>query len=178
MVRNIFLTVVCVSSIQSYCQTDCYSLSGTGVDSVAAQNGINIVYDTSGVDSNIVNFAMGQWNDCSGNVPQFTSNSTSSTGPAVRVSIEQSNAPMNKLALYDITDKSITLYTKTYGGDNIDPNLFPKILMHELGHALGLADVSGSANSGCLMGQGVPTNNVVQADCYVIVDIWRSAFNN
>ena len=173
MHKIIFSIILFISSTYALSQA-CYSPSSTGVTASASRDGVNVIYDNSSLDSSVVDYAMGQWNGCSGNVPNLSSNSQTSTGPEVHVSLEQGNAPTGKLAKYDITYKSITLYTKDSHGNDIPSSDLPFILMHELGHVFGLDDVAGS---NCLMGEGVPsTNEVSTADCHAVVDIWRSEY--
>ena len=172
--RNTLFIYVVLLAFNAFCQ-DCHLPSGSGVSADAARYGINVSYDQSNATlASAVDNATAQWNNCSGNVPNLNKNSPASNRPTVLVTLVQGSPPDRYFAVFDTTYKCITLFTNDFEGDSLLTSL-PEILAHELGHALGLADVT---SSNCLMGPGIPSNGVEPTDCSGVQGVWQSVYQS
>jgi hypothetical protein len=149
----------------------CQVASATGVSSEAKGNGIKIV--NNGMDSSILQDGMSSWNNCSGNaIPNMSTTNTNPDAPVVRVNFVNGNAPDNHPGSYDITFKTITISADDSSGDPYSLDGLKTLLRDELGHALGLDDVTGS---NCLMGGTLTgVKGVSSTDCSFLQNMWAS----
>lgn len=155
-------------SLLAFGQSGCQIASGSGVSTDAGMHGLQLNFEGANLDSSVVNTAMGAWNSCSGKLPQLSTNSSSPV--SVRIVLENDPAPSNHLGKYNALDGQITLYTMDHGGNTLNNDTLTSVLTHELGHALGLADVP---NSSCLMGPYAGSNKTVDSsDCSFLSSMW------
>jgi len=165
----VFLMVVVCPWI--FGQPHCQNPSGSGVSSDAGMFGLQLNFESTNLDATIVNGAIGVWATCSGTRPQLSTNSSSPV--SVRIVLEDKVAPDNFLGKYTPLDEQITLYTKDLAGNPLSNSDLTSVLTHELGHALGLADVPG--DSSCLMGPYNGSEKKVKSDdCIFVTSMWAA----
>ena len=164
----LILTLIVVSSAVSL-TAQCQKQSSSGVDSSARGSGIKI--ENYGVPTDILQAGMSSWNNCAQGsaIPNF---STSSSGPTVKVHFIEGNSPGRHLGVYDETTKEITFYRRNMDGDILSTNELTTVLRHELGHALGLDDVTGV---NCLMYEHLSGDKPVSStDCSYLNNLWAT----
>jgi len=156
----------------------CNVASGTGLNECAL-SGIQVqTAGFSGSTSSVVDSATAQWNNCNNlggaTIPDFGSSGKAS----IQIELVLGNAPPEYEANWEPGGQSgtITLYTHSSSGSAYSPADLEYLLAHELGHALGLADVN---DKDCLMHQNTNsrTRSVRTGDCTSTNSLWESAAN-
>ena len=145
-----------------------------GFDADVSSIPVSYTGSGSGINlGNIVSAATSSWNSsCGGShTPSFTSGSG---GLEVELVNENSEGHLG-----EYSQGLITLYTHDNNGRQFSSSDLTNILIHELGHAHGLGDIS---ESGCLMGPAsrdtfgnVGSKSVTGDDCNKVDRIWQYA---
>ena len=184
MIRILIISslILCPMIVRSSSGICCNVTSASGGMSGFNANltSIPVSYSVSGSSNvdmgSVVSSATNAWNNnCNGShTPSF---SVGSNSDWVEVVLRERNATPGNLGSYE--QGVITLYTHDSDGRQFSSNDLTNILIHELGHAHGLGDIS---ESGCLMGPAsrdsfgnVGAKSVTGDDCNKVDRIWEYA---
>ena len=115
-------------------------------------SGADQQYESNGLDAGI-----DQWNtECQGTIPAFTRTAGGDLAVSLEFTDHQSPSDSRandycsgKCGCYDTMTSTVYIHNKDVGGTDCT-TYYTSLVAHELGHVLGLADVSGC--TGSLMG--------------------------